>query len=435
MRTQSESGNEWVQSFHAGSIDESTGNPIHGTEIVHLAGHKGRLYSGNGYWMDSRGYDNISWSKLLVQESPEAAWKVDLALGARHLRVTALQSLTFTTDGNGNSLASPVNLLLAASDHNQESNIWTRDDGNDTWVKTTLQVGGKYKRSTRAFIIHRDQETGIDRVFVAAGEMGIYSGVYDADQSGKIRWDEKPELGPVVIRPMSFTEANDAVYASVGTSVYRRVDGLNPGWEEAYSDDTRENWGLGGIRGLTAVASDDETGESILFSHTDRIIRVDPLEDYRSTVELSIRPMMHEYLGRAVNGNIILAFSAMLPVTDPGTGHTVHLMGAQAQYERDPDQGNHGKGKVYEPNTSFGFYPGGLYLIRKSAERYRMQDINGRWEHGKPILKGPRVFAFSPFDEDAGEAIYCGGYDASNYPARDTAWIFCASVESVLSSS
>ena len=76
-------------------IDKSTGKPIRGTEIVHLAAHKGRLYAGNGYWMDTRGYKNIPWSQVLVLDSPKGTWKVDLALGRPHLRVTALESVSF----------------------------------------------------------------------------------------------------------------------------------------------------------------------------------------------------------------------------------------------------------------------------------------------------------------------------------------------------
>ena len=48
-------GNEWEQVFKAGMIDCVTGRPIRGTEIVHLVTHQGRLYAGNGYWMDTRG--------------------------------------------------------------------------------------------------------------------------------------------------------------------------------------------------------------------------------------------------------------------------------------------------------------------------------------------------------------------------------------------
>ena len=46
---QSQAANGWEQSLKAGMIDESAGKPIRGTEIVHLAAHKGRLYAGNGY--------------------------------------------------------------------------------------------------------------------------------------------------------------------------------------------------------------------------------------------------------------------------------------------------------------------------------------------------------------------------------------------------
>jgi len=42
---------DWQQCFKAGSADPLIG----GTEIIHLVAHKGRLYAGNGYWMDPRG--------------------------------------------------------------------------------------------------------------------------------------------------------------------------------------------------------------------------------------------------------------------------------------------------------------------------------------------------------------------------------------------
>ncbi len=429
---QSESDGLWEQSFKAGMVHESAGETIRGTEIVHLVAHKGRLYGGNGYWMDTRGYANIPWSEVLVLDSPDATWKVDLALGPKHLRVTALKSVTFTTDGDGKSLAPPVNLLLAASDHYPrggygESNIWTRDDANNTWAKTTLQAGGKYRRSTRAFAVHRDQKTAVDRIFVAAGALGIYSGVYHGDQPGKIRWDKKPELGPLAIRPMSFAQANGSLYVSAGTSVYRRTDGPAPRWEKVYSDNTREHWELGGIRGLTAVASPGGSGESILFSHTDRIIRLDPNDHHKAAIELKIRALVEKGWGLAVKGNIIAAYSFMLPITDPATGRTVHIIGVQGQLEQG------GKDKVYSPHTFFGYYPGGSYLIRQSNQSYRLKEVNGRWKPGKPMLLAARTFTISPFPQHAGGYVYFGGFDANFFPALDTAWIFRASVKTVLS--
>lgn len=92
---QSQTGNDWERSFQAGLVDESTGKPFGGTEIVHLVAHKGRLYAGNGYWMDTRGYAKIPWSQVLVLET-------------------------------------------------------------NTWVKTTLPAGHQERRSTQALAIHRD---------------------------------------------------------------------------------------------------------------------------------------------------------------------------------------------------------------------------------------------------------------------------------------
>ena len=426
---QSKTANGWEQSFKAGTIDKSTGKAIRGTEIIHLTAHKGRLYAGNGYWMDTRGHDKTPWSQVLVLDSRDGSWKVDLALGPRHLRVTVLESVTFTTDGRGKALAAPVNLLIAASDiqdGHRQTHIWTRDDEKNTWVRTTLAGDPKYRRSTRAVIVHRDRRTGVDRIFIAAGALGVYSGVYDAKQAGKVRWDKKAELGPLTIRPMAFVEANEYLYASAGVSVYRRTDGPAPVWKKVYSDNTREHWELGGIRGLTAVASPNGPGESILFSHTDRIIRIDPKDGHKATVELRIRQLLQKSWGTPVRGSIIAAYSDMMPLKDPATGRTVHIAGVQGRIERG------GKDKKYRGDTFFGWYAGGSYLIRESDRSYRLKEVNGRWAPGKPKLVAPRTFVISPFAGDGGRCVYFGGFDANFFDARDTAWIFRASVRTVL---
>jgi len=426
IRAESEDG--WQSTFRAGATDAS-GQEVGGTETVHLAAHNGRLYAGNGYWMDPRGYEHTPWAQVLVLESPGGPWTVDLALGPRHARVTALESLTFATDGEGRPLPAPVTLLLAASDsygRPTESHIYTRNDGKGTWARTTLRGDPKARRSTRALIVHRDRETGIDRAFVAAGALGIYSGVYDAALPGRVRWNAEAELGPLRIRPMAFAVANGRLYASAGVSVYRRADGASPAWEKVYTDDTREHWELGGIRGLTAVPAPDGRGESVLFSHTDRLIRIDPANEHRATVELRIRPLLAKAWGMPVPGAIIAAYSRMRPLRDPATGRTVHVMGVEARVERG------GKDKRYRQDTFFGWYAGGTYLIRDAAGAYRVGQVNGRWAPGKPKLVAPRAFAVSPFPAHAGGHVYAGGFDCNFFPARDTAWIFCAPVEKVL---
>ena len=91
----------WMCNFLAGRIGSA--DPLaRGTEIVHIEAHKGRLYAGNGYWMDNP-YTAIPWAQVLAIDSPTDAWRIDHSLGASHLRVTALKSVVFETDRLGQS--------------------------------------------------------------------------------------------------------------------------------------------------------------------------------------------------------------------------------------------------------------------------------------------------------------------------------------------
>ncbi len=125
-------------------------------------------------------------------------------------------------------------------------------------------------------------------------------------------------------------------------------------------------------------------------------------------------------------GAIIAAYNNMLPLVDPATGRTVHIMGVEGRIERG------GKDQTYGPNTFGGWYAGGSYLIREPDRTYRLKEVNGPWEPGKPKLVAPRAFAISPFPQDAGATIYLGGFDCNFFPARDTGWIFRAPIETVL---
>ena len=54
----------WMCDFLAGRIGSA--DPLaRGTEIVHIEAHKGRLYAGNGYWMDHP-YTAIPWAQVLA---------------------------------------------------------------------------------------------------------------------------------------------------------------------------------------------------------------------------------------------------------------------------------------------------------------------------------------------------------------------------------
>ena len=75
--------------------------------------------------------------------------------------------------------------------------LFTRDDATGAREKSKTFARPTLKRadenSVRAMLVHRDKVTGIDRLFVSAGVLGVFSGVHDPAAPGKTRWDAKPE--------------------------------------------------------------------------------------------------------------------------------------------------------------------------------------------------------------------------------------------------
>lgn len=149
-------------------------------------------------------------------------------------------------------------------------------------------------------------------------------------------------------------------------------------------------------------------------------------DGHKATVELRIRQLLQKSWGTAVRGSIIAAYSDMMPLKNPATGRTVHIMGVQGRIERGD------RNKEYRPDTFFGWYAGGSYLIRESDRSYRLKEVNGRWAPGKPKLVAPRTFVISPFPDDAGGQVYFAGFDADFFPALDTTWVFRASIQTGL---
>jgi hypothetical protein len=92
-------------SFRPGSRDEA-GRFMGGTEMRVLATHGGKLYAGNGYWEDRPGPEGLQGAEVLVLDGPGARWRVDHVFDElpdgrrRDLAVSALEEVTFATDGN-----------------------------------------------------------------------------------------------------------------------------------------------------------------------------------------------------------------------------------------------------------------------------------------------------------------------------------------------
>ncbi|MHC4780666.1 MAG: hypothetical protein ACYTFG_19015, partial [Planctomycetota bacterium] len=428
----------WVKSFEAGTTD-GKGRYMGGSEILHLVGHAGKLYAANGSWMDSRnlwygGKDlRAGWAQVLRLDAPDGKWEVDLELGPMHLRPTALKSVSFTTDGRGKPLDAPVNLLLTAAvsprAFTADIRLFVRDDKKGTWERTTIHTGKRPKKlgtlSVRDLHVHRDRETGVDRIFITLGVLGIFSGVYDAKVPGKIRWDKPSESGRVKTRPLALLEANGSLLFSADVSIYKRIDGEAPSYEVVHdlSDvfGGRVNSDVGGIRGLTALPNPSGPGDSLLFvlgeSGLSRgwVYRLDP--DGKGGYERTREVRLGSLIGRYLDGNpvhyVLAGYNDIPSVVDPVTRETVHLIGCEAKIG---GRGFH----TTQRKAGGGFYAGALYAVRNRNGKYRMREINGPIAPGMPDLVATRAFAMSPFAKESGDVIYFGGHDCNFFPSRDT---------------
>ena len=108
-------------SFAPGSRD-AAGHFMGGTEMRALVAHAGKLFAGNGYWMDEPGPEGRQVAQVLVLDRPGGQWRVDHAFEgwmpdgrARNLAIAAMDEVSFATDGAGTPLGNPVSVLLAST--------------------------------------------------------------------------------------------------------------------------------------------------------------------------------------------------------------------------------------------------------------------------------------------------------------------------------
>lgn len=434
---------KWKHSYAAGYFD-SAGQYAGGSEIMHLVPHKGKLYAANGYWEDSHwlvpeGKPKQS-AQVLRLDTIDGKWEVDLDMGTESppglnfMKGNILKSVTFTKDGCGNLLTPPRNLLvMSAGTINTHVCAWVRDDSTGKWVSQIVQHGpyakniarkpGVKRWVPRAMELHTDMVSGQERIFLVLGNPGIISGVYNPATPSKISWDteiEFPKSGYIDVRPLGMTEANGVLYFSGGGTIYKRIDGPITEYEEVLTLDEKVNVEMGGIRGLTAIDNPNGDGQSLLFMWVPnrqgfgQIKRLDPDGTGGFTVhdEAEGRKLINAVLGgEMVRRSVLGAYSEFYPLTNPDSGETIHLIGLQARVTADPSL------------LHRGYYAGGVYAIRTADQRYHAGEINGPFSPDKPVLKGPRSFAESPFGDGG---IFAGGNDTNFAPAADMAWVFSA---------
>jgi hypothetical protein len=432
----------FAASFVAGSRDNA-GRLMGGTEMRVLAAHAGRLYAGNGYWEDHPGPEGLQGAQILVLDGPGARWRVDHAFDERmpdgrprDLAVSALEEVTFATDGSGRRLPAPVSLLIAANwDLTGTTRVFARDDATGRWAVTELAQDRPmpgFLPQVRSLGGYRDRVTGIDQVFAGQDPRGVFSGAYDPAVPGHIRWNAIPELDLSAVsevglsgrsghlRVSSFAECNGRLYAAVGQHIYERLDGAESHWRLVY---TNRNPGHSetGLRGLTAIASPlgrDQVLLAAVEGSAARLVRVDPRDGSEAT-ELDLADFLGQRWGMR-SGYVIAAYNDIAQARAPDGGETL-LIGLEAFIPPSaPIAAGHNA-----VNVGYGrLEAGGWYLVRHPSGGYDLRQITTPSD--RPLV-ATRSIRESPFPQEK-DALYFAGYDANKVPAHDTAWIFRSTI-------
>jgi hypothetical protein len=412
-RTPSRSEAGFRQVYRAGTRD-AAGNFMGGTTLFLLASHAGRLWASTGFYWDVPGSDPATGAQVLVLDRPGGEWRVDLQFDAKKWRAS-LDAITFTTDGQGRKLPEPVSMLVSSpTDPDGRIVLYGRDDAAGAWTPMPLGTSSGIV-SVRGVAVHRDRITGVDRVFAGTFPNGVLTGVYDPGVPGRIRWEETPELTYSAM-PMGFAECGGTLYLAAKPHLYRRVDGESPRWETVYTVQEPLLKPSVGLRGLTTVPG--PKGGEVLLAALDgnpaRILRIDPERGHEAAEELDVLDFLARQWGRRPTF-AIPAYNGMTPVTDPGSGETVHLMGLAATFA-----------PLGEKYPREGWEPGGWYLIRRPSGLYEIRRIAG---DPLPRLAATRQVMASPFGD---RTLYFAGYDPHMNPSHNTAWVFAAPLATAL---
>jgi len=403
-------------SMQAGFHD-TNGNFVAGTEVMHLVPHKGRLYASTSLWME-KDPSIPKACQVLALDSPKSQWRVERQFTTNNLRWGCLKAVTFSTG--------KVSLLLAAPDVRRGPvKIFCRNDDTGEWSASVLGSVTNYT-TTRSIGLHRDNVTGIDRVFAGTDKLGVIGGVHDPTAPGRIRWEGSPEFrAPIGERVMGFCDCNGIFYCATSRHIFRRTDGAAPAWKEIYFCEKETS--PCGIRGLSAVPNPSGTGEALLFAALSKVRRLDPADGFKETVELDIPAFLTQKLGVRVSF-ALSAYNEFMRYTMPGTGEAVWLFGFESTY---PPAVFRAKPTpklrlfVREEPRSF-FAAEARFCIRHANGtdiRYELAEVT---DPRQPTLVATRAIAVSPFAEDRGRAFYFGGFDCNSVPSHNTAWIYRA---------
>jgi hypothetical protein len=427
-------GQTWENSFTAGDFDVNN-NFMGGSEVLQLISHKNQLFASVSYWQDESniwygGNDNdYGWAQILSLNNPNEQWSVDLNLDSYYLRPEILKQVIFTKDLNGNILDIPDTLLITAAFSTNfifnpvTASAFVRNDQNDSWKVSTIYEGdiptGDESYSIRDMEVYTDQITGVEQIFITVGTKGIFTGKYNPNLEEKIQWNPIPEIGPLSIRPLGITIANNNLYFSSGSKIYKRNDGANPSYSivHDFSDlDANINSAVGGVRGLSTIENLDSDSMLLMWCPNSQskgtIFRLDPNldETFNRVYETKIALHIQDYLPGVTVNYVLGAYNEFYKVFDSENNEYYHVIG----FESTIQGGNY-------PMWN-GYYGGGLYVLRNSNAEYMIEEINNIIFENDPPLVATRCYVESPFENE--NALYFGGFDPNGYISTNNAWIY-----------
>ena len=425
-------------SWTAGASDEN-GKRMNGTEILKLASHQGKLFAATSMWMETD--RSLGGCQVLVKESANSDWKVDLDMGPNHTRMTALRSFEFRSDHRGKPIQ-PVKMLLAAPlSRRGIVSIWARQDETGDWSEFPLG-SSRTTSQVRGMGFHRDTVTGADMVFAgvsgnknAEPSLGMLTATYDPNAKGKLVWSRKPELMlPKGQRFMEYAVCNGKLYASSTKDIWVRKDGKKPKWESVYHN-ARMTSG-GGIRGLVTVPAPSGDKEALLFITTGVARMLNPNRNNTVKKELDIAAFLAKEWDLPIDGS--LAGYNKIVIDKGPDGQDRWLIGFQCSYDkRYVENGGMEARNIRVRDDGRRpiryFASERNFLIRSIKKGKPVYSVRSFEAAGKGTSGAVRSIVRSPFKGEE-NTLYLGGGECNGMPSHDTGWIYAVSTNSTHSS-
>lgn len=418
-------------SWTAGTSDQN-GKRMNGTEILKLASHKGKLFAATSMWMETD--NSLSGSQVLMKDSADSQWKVDLEMSATHSRLTALQSFEFKTDHRGKSIEPETMLLAAPLSRKGVVSIWVRQDEDGGWLEFPLG-SSRSTSQVRGMGFHRDTVTGADMVFAgvsgsknAEPSLGMLTASYNADAKGKLVWSHKPELLlPKGERFMEYAVCNGALYASSTKDIWKRKDGKNPKWESVYHN-ARMTSG-GGIRGLVTVPAPSDNKEALVFITTGVTRILDPGRKNTVNKELDIADFLAKEWSLPIDGSLA-GYNKIVHDKGP-EGQDQWLIGFQCSYDKKyVENGGMKKHNIRVRDDGRRpiryFASERNFLVRTLEKGKPVYTVRSFDAAGKGTSGAVRSICRSPFEGEE-KTLYLGGGECNGMPSHDTGWIYTVS--------